>query len=70
MHTKSFPGTVKPVRPGVYLRLLCWGWAYSRWNGAHWCMSAATPWTAGAITEISGSQDLPWKGLSNDETRH
>jgi hypothetical protein len=40
--TKWYPGHVKPVRKGVYQRLMPDGLVYARWNGEHWL--SGVPW--------------------------
>lgn len=61
--TPWFPGGVAPVRIGVYERQGTAG-PFSLWDGATWCVEAASPNAANAITEASSHQDAPWRGLS------
>ena len=65
--TQWFPGTVKPVRPGVYQRNL-WGKgalpAYSYWNGERWCLCRPTAHEAVEERHPSDVQDAPWRGVA------
>lgn len=62
--TEWFPGHVKPVREGVYLRKVPAGERYAYWNGKSWNVSAETP--KGALCNKwwrSKFQSAPWKGI-------
>jgi hypothetical protein len=63
--TPWFPGTVKPVRVGVYERIYDAGsFLYCSWNGEYWGPWARTPEEARKRRlEASLYQDLPWRGV-------
>ena len=66
--TQWFPGTVKPVRVGVYERNYSefpfHSPNYCHWNGKFWGLWATTPRGA-VVLKIRPSpyQDLPWRGV-------
>ena len=63
--TPWFPGTVKPVRAGVYERQYFreqLETRYSYWNGEEWLVWGRTPNMAKEESRISGLQNLPWRG--------
>lgn len=63
--TPWYPGTVKPVRKGVYQRQYSFGNPYCYWTGRRWCMCEPNPERAACSTEIiSGFDRLPWRGLT------
>ena len=62
--TPWFPGSVKPVRPGVYERE--YGLnnvAFCRWNEGWYCSSLKNE-IASRARKPSGNQSLPWRGLA------
>ena len=63
--TPWFPGTVKPVRVGVYERQYRTGdFGYCYWSGQIWSWKATTP--AGALrlqNTRSPYQNTPWRGV-------
>lgn len=68
--TPWYPGSIKPIRPGVYQRQYTTGKAvierYCYWNGKFWCLSAVTPWQATQWIDYGAAarQQLPWRGLT------
>jgi hypothetical protein len=65
--TPWFPGTVKPVRVGVYERQYSLMWStrlYCYWNGIRWSPVATSIQEAEELKPFaSASQDLPWRGV-------
>lgn len=65
--TPWYPGTVKPVRSGVYQRLYDNGDGsiakYCYWTGARWKTWHDTPHLAMLVEAISLFQELPWRGV-------
>lgn len=68
--TDWFPGSVKPVRKGVYQREYIYGKAkvpyYCYWDGKQWYAGAHT--VDGAVKEflirfVSPGQSLRWRGV-------
>lgn len=64
--TPWFPGDVKPVRPGVYLRELGGEPYYSRWDGFSWKFSQKTIRMAAREKQTSLNQGTPWRGLAKE----
>ncbi len=65
--TSWFPGDLKPVRPGVYMRKMPWGgYGYSQWDGSRWYVCAENVAAATCVTKVSATQDAPWKGLAEE----
>jgi hypothetical protein len=64
--TPWFPGSVKPVHVGVYLRKVLSNWeSYSYWNGEQWCQYGPTPDVAALYkNKPSIYQNFPWAGLT------
>lgn len=68
--TPWFGGDTKPAHIGVYERKPSeqtgWDGRYSFFDGAEWCVSAATVYGAENIASSgpSGAQDRPWRGLA------
>lgn len=63
--TPWFPGHIKPVHVGVYKRRLQdKSLRYSRWSGTVWHLLARTAFDAANELNISGSQCLDWRGLT------
>lgn len=64
--TNWYPGHIKPVREGVYQRVLPWtgNAGYSRWDGRFWCSFEASVVDAAIRTTSSGFQDLKWRGVA------
>jgi hypothetical protein len=64
--TDWFPGSVKPVRKGVYQREYTYGKAkfpfYCYWNGKQWHASANTV-DGAACNFLAPNQSLPWRGV-------
>jgi hypothetical protein len=64
--TPWFPGTVKPVRPGVYetaYRGIRW---FRKWDGNRWYVGDETPsvaWKEKSRTAVTG---FPWRGLAEE----
>lgn len=66
--TPWFPGSVKPVRVGVYERDYDRGYpVYSRWDGKHWLWTYDSSRQA-AIEQgkLSPFQNIPWRGLAEE----
>jgi hypothetical protein len=68
--TPWFPGTVKPVRVGVYKRVYDTteysqsNFGYCYWNGHIWSWQATTPTGALRLRHTrSPHQDFPWRGV-------
>lgn len=63
--TPWFPGTVKPVRVGVYERKFPNGWrSYNYWNGKAWPSPSPVPKGAEIFKSFcSPYQDLSWRGV-------
>ena len=62
--TAWYPGTVKPVRAGVYERQYKFnGVKYCYWSGRYWCLPEITARKAFGIRFMSEYQNLPWRGL-------
>ena len=65
--TPWFPGTVKPVRVGVYERqysLMRSERLYCHWDGKVWSTWARTPRVALKDAFMSSMfQNLPWRGV-------
>ena len=63
--TPWFPGTVKPVRAGVYERDYGRGWrSYNYWNGEKWSSPRSVPKEAEIFKHLySPYQNLPWRGV-------
>lgn len=69
--TPWFPGSVKPVRKGVYQRTSRIPSAnsflvYSFWNGKFWLLNATYLANATRTSVGSAYQDLPWRGLAQE----
>lgn len=73
--TPWFPGTVKPVRKGVYQRSYTGETRHRKdlrfnyWDGKSWRFPAYSPEVAADFSEgwlKSGFQGLPWRGLASD----
>ena len=64
--TDWFPGSVKPVRKGVYQREYIYGKAklsmYCHWDGKQWHASAHTV-DGAACNFLAPNQSLPWRGV-------
>lgn len=63
--TPWIPGTVKPVRAGLYQRLthsnlVVW----SKWDGAKWMRCMFTQPNADTQVIESLQQDIPWRGVA------
>jgi len=64
-YTPWFPGTMKPVREGVYQRKVsnvvkC----YSYWDGEQWFLGAKTPHLAEIEPMLSMNQNrFMWRGV-------
>ena len=61
--TPWFPGTVKPVRAGVYERQYGKETFYCLWDGEYWHTWAMTPKHAEKLHGFSAMQSLPWRGV-------
>ena len=63
--TPWFPGTVKPVRVGVYERKYRNGWrAYCSWTGKAWSSPSSAPKEAAMIKfSRSANQNVSWRGV-------
>lgn len=66
--TEWFPGSVKPVRSGVYERQYKYGkshiYRFNNWNGQFWGMSSFNPHDAAKFgEEAAPNQSLFWRGL-------
>jgi hypothetical protein len=64
--TAWFPGTIKPVRVGVYQTLLGSFPVYRKWTGEYWC-SCFNEITHSHLSNSKSffQQDL-WRGLAQD----
>lgn len=63
--TEWFPGDVKPVHVGVYIRKgELRGRIFSRWNGKCWVEGGLTFDEAGSKVRESYWQFLVWRGLA------
>lgn len=56
-----------PVRNGVYERSYYGHKEYSYWTGAQWNFGRKTPQEAANVVTASRFQDLPWRGLTEEE---
>ena len=67
-YTPWFPGTVKPVRFGVYQRRLAnTDIAFSYWDGEQWFLANRTPYEAFGEPALSFNQDgFEWRGLRHE----
>jgi len=69
--TAWFPGTVKPVRPGVYQTRCGFGdiIGYQRWNGRYWFYWARDARTAAMSSQPCHHlrQNDPWRGLTTKD---
>ena len=66
--TPWFPGTVKPVRVGLYeARFLGSGVIYvDWWNGEQWCNAQThKPWPEGSVGEDQW-RNGEWRGLTEE----
>lgn len=61
--TPWFASHQKPVRPGVYQRMIGTHIVYSEWDGDRWLRNATTPEIAAGMLFPSMSQRLPWRGV-------
>lgn len=62
--TPWFPGTVKPVRPGVYQRIVWCRRTYSFWDGQHWHAGTESPKPARYVDRLSDFQaSAQWRGI-------
>ena len=68
--TDWFPGSVKPVRKGVYQREYIYGKSkgiqYCYWNGKGWGMgehTAEQAMTHEIVFMVAPRQVLPWRGV-------
>ena len=68
--TDWFPGSVKPVRKGVYQREYTYGKSkglqYCYWNGKVWGMGEQTveeAMTHEIVFMVAPRQFLPWRGV-------
>lgn len=65
--TPWFPGNVKPVHKGIYLRTNHNGRQfYSKWDCEFWCAYATNFAVAQEFTKASMFQDWKWRGLAQD----
>jgi hypothetical protein len=64
--TPWFSWSVKPVRVGVYQRLIWCELKFSKWDGHFWMMVSPTSAHADRHTEPSLFQDQLWRGLASD----
>lgn len=65
--TPWFPGSVKPARPGVYIRRMYFGRniLYSRWSKGYWHLASPTIEGADAMPNHSPYQsECEWCGLA------
>ncbi len=64
--TPWFPGTVKPVRSGVYQRKYSSGkFLYCYWNGHHFeCAARTIEDSLNGFMGTSMTQNLPWRGVA------
>ena len=63
--TPWFPGTVKPVRRGVYEVKLPPGPWFRYWDGIRWCLGGHTPQQAMKMRDRSEPwKPDPWRGLA------
>jgi hypothetical protein len=66
--TRWFPGSVAPVRHGVYARQ----WpddklvGYSLWNGRQWNWMDDSPYFAARNKRASTNQGMRWRGLAKE----
>lgn len=69
MLTDWFPGSVTPVRKGVYQRQYPLGKTfllqYSYWDGQFWFMGSDTPESAFGLSKTAHAprQSIPWRGV-------
>jgi hypothetical protein len=67
--TDWFPGSVKPVRKGVYQREYTYGKTpnvqYCYWDGEHWFMGKHSADGALGVIDLglAPNQSLPWRGV-------
>jgi hypothetical protein len=72
--TPWFSGTIKPVHPGVYERLIeaanggIGGIVYAHWDGKIWSVSGYTVECAMEVRGIyfDNAQAKPWRGLAQE----
>lgn len=66
--TPWLPGSVKPIRSGVYERRYPTGAiSFSKWDGKRWRVQGFSVGIANNIPEVSMWQDLPWRGLAREQ---
>lgn len=61
-----FPGDVKPVRDGVYLRNYIGLWVWCRFEAGSWYLFGNKYAHAEAETKVSAAQNLPWQGFKEN----
>ena len=66
--TPWFPGSVRPVRVGIYKRRWNIGVVYySFWNGYFWGLSSVFPiFAVRDKKESSPNQSIAWRGLARE----
>ena len=64
--TPWFPGSVKPVRPGVYERRTWRTLIYSQWTGGVWMGASESPDEAILADWICAVQSDDWRGLAEE----
>lgn len=66
--TDWFPGSIKPVRPGVYQQMCGFGEriGYQKWDGEYWYSREITLEAAHRAPYRAYTQDDPWRGLAYD----
>jgi hypothetical protein len=65
--TPWFPGSMTPVREGVYQREVHFGIVrYSLWDGHQWCSYSGKPADAAAMSDRSmvRAVEARWRGLA------
>lgn len=68
--TNWFPGSVKPVRVGVYKRLYKRAMKYCKWDRERWYWNQNTVEHAAMEDCMSWNQNLAWCGLANDPEKN
>lgn len=64
--TPLFPGTVKPVRKGLYQRRYECGFGYAMWTGKHWTFGTFRRDDPIGWVGKTSRQELPWRGLAQE----
>jgi hypothetical protein len=64
--TPWFPGSIKPVRTGVYQQMAKGVIGYQLWTGSYWSLWHQSASVAAQCKDYSWFQNDPWRGLAQD----